>query len=483
MRILTRICWTAFLLASLRVEGAAAQTPTGTVSGTVSLPAPDGQPVVVPGVTLSLTCAGIEARSDTSNEIGQFRFADVPSGACSIVAELQGFKSATKALAVKPRETADVALRLDVETLHEEVNVTGSMDTVEGSAIAARVDRITASVMQTAPIASERFQDALPLIPGVVRGPDGLLNISGTRSNQSALLFNSADGTDPVTGEEAIELPIDAVSAVQVRGSALAPEFGLSAGAVTTVETQRAGDAWHMTVNDLEPRPRRRAGEFRGLESWTPRFTFGGPIIKGKLNVLESMQYEYSQTRVFELAAFESDTELQSFESYSRVDWTVTATNHLTGSALVSPRKTTYAGLNTFNPQGVTPDIKNHNVFASASDQIVVGDSGVLDTRVSVKQFDSTIYPSQGRGPMVLAPDVNTGSYFNDQDRTSRRAEWVTTYSFTPIGAAHLLKVGAGVTNETFDGTSTSRPVDIVRANGALSQKITFVGSGRLSRG
>src|SRR6202035_232573 len=171
-------------------------------------------------------------------------------------------KSAVKAVAVKPGETADVSLRLDVDALHVEVSVIGSQDTVEGSAIAARVERITASVMQTAPIASERFQDALPLIPGVVRGPDGLLNISGTRSNQSALMFNSADGTDPVTGDDAIELPIDAVASVQVRGTALAPEFGRSPGAVTPVETQRAGDVWHVQVTDVEPRPRRRGGKF-----------------------------------------------------------------------------------------------------------------------------------------------------------------------------------------------------------------------------
>jgi hypothetical protein len=484
MRILRRIWAPAFVLAFLHAQGVAAQSPAGIVSGTVSLPGPDGQTVVVPGVTLSLTCADMEPQSDTSNEQGRFRFADVPAGACSIVAELQGFQSAVKAVAVKSGETADVALRLDLEALHVEVNVVGSQDpdTVEGGPMAARVERITVSVMQTAPIASERFQDALPLIPGVVRGPDGLLNISGTRSNQSALMFSNADGTDPVTGEDAIELPIDAVSVVQVRGAAFAPEFGLSAGAVTTVETQRAGDAWHVTVNDLEPRLRRRAGEFRGIESWTPRFTFGGPLVKGKVNFLESVQYEYSQTRVFGLPAFESDTKLQSFESYSRVDWTVTATNHFTGSAMVSPRKTTYAGLNTFNPQGVTPDIKNHNVLASASDQVIVGDSAVLDTRVSVKQFDSTIDAGQGSGPMVLAPDVNAGSYFNDQDRTSRRVEWLTTYGFTPLGPAHLVKIGAGVTYETFDGVNRSRPVEIVREDGTMSQTIAFAGDGLLDR-
>jgi len=482
MRILTRICWTAFFLASVGVGRGIAQTSTGTVAGTASLPSPEGQPVVVPGVTLTLSCAGLEPRVDVSSETGEFRFADVPAGDCSIVAELQGFKSAVKAVAVKAGEEERFALQLDIEALHEEVNVVGSQDTVASSPIGARIDRINASVMQSAPLASERFQDALPLIPGVVRGPDGLLNISGTRSNQSALMFNNADGTDPVTGEDAIELPIDAVSVVQVRGAAFAPEFGLSAGAVTTVETQRAGDAWHVTVNDLEPRPRRRAGEFRGIESWTPRFTFGGPLVKGKLNFLESVQYEYSQTRVFGLPAFESDTKVESFESYSRVDWTVGPTSHFTGSAMVSPRKTTYAGLNTFNPQPVTPNIQNHNVLGSVSDQIVVSDSGVLETRVSVKQFDSTIYPSQGSGPMVLAPEVNSGSYFNSQDRTSRRVEWLTTYALSPLGPAHLMKIGAGVTYETFDGISRSRPVDIVREDGTLSQEITFSGSGLLNR-
>src|SRR5438445_9071811 len=86
-------------------------------------------PVVVPGVILSLTCAGMEPRSDVSNELGQFRFTDVPAGVCSVVAELQGFKSAVRAMAVKPGETADVALRLDLEALHEEVSVTGRADT------------------------------------------------------------------------------------------------------------------------------------------------------------------------------------------------------------------------------------------------------------------------------------------------------------------------------------------------------------------
>jgi len=480
----------AVALTFVAVSAAAEQPPPAIVAGTVSITSPDGQPLVVPGVTLTLTCGGGDPRSETSprseisNDQGEFRFSDVTAtvNRCSIVADLQGFTSATQVVELKPGEETRVALQLGFDTLREELTVSAKADASADSAIAARVERITAQVMQTAPMASERFQAALPLIPGVVRGPDGLLNINGARSNQSALTFNNANGTDPVTGEDAIELPIDAVSSVQVRGAAYAPEFGLSAGAVTTVETQRAGDAWHVTLNDLEPRLRRRGGRFKGIESFTPRATIAGPVVKGTLSLLQSVQYEFSQTRVFGLPPFESDTKLQSLASFSRADWTIGPSNHFTASAVVSPRKATYAGLNTFNPQRVTPNVKNHNVLASASDQIIVSDKGVFDTRVSVKQFDSTIYPNTGSGTMVLAPDVNSGSYFNDQDRTSRRVEWLNTYSFTPVGPTHVIKLGAGVTRESFDGVSTSRPIHIVRADGTLSQAISFAGNGELAR-
>src|SRR5205807_2320723 len=119
--------------------------------------------------------------------------------------------------------------------------------------------------------------------------------------------------------------------------------------------------------------------------------------------------------------------------------------DRVTASILVAPRDMTHAGLNTLNPQNVTADLRTHNVLGSVSDEVIL-QTGVIDMRLSVKQFDTTISPSHGTDPMVLAPDVNSGSYFNNQDRTSRRAEWLTTYTFTPIGPTHLVKAGGGVT-------------------------------------
>ena len=80
------------------------------------------------------------------------------------------------------------------------------------------------------------------MVPGVVRGPDGSLNMKGARASQSALTVNSANVTDPVTGEGAINLPLEAIQSVQVVTNPYAPEYGQFTGAVTTVQTKSGGE-------------------------------------------------------------------------------------------------------------------------------------------------------------------------------------------------------------------------------------------------
>src|SRR5262249_27709840 len=104
------------------------------------------------------------------------------------------------------------------------------------------------------------------------------------------------------------------------------------------------------------------------------------------------------------------------------------------------------------------------------------------ENRFSVKQFDSTIYPSHGGGRMGLAPEGNSRSYFNDQDRTSPRFEWFTTYALTPPRPHHLLQTTAAPAVRTLQGLSPSRPADLVRADGTLTERIAFVGAGLLSQ-
>src|SRR5258708_13954757 len=224
--------------------------------------------------------------------------------------------------------------------LHQEVQVTGTTEGIASNPIASKIETVTSETMKKAPIATARFQDALPLIPGVVRGPDGQINVGGARGNQVALMLSNTLGTDPITGEDTVELPLDDISDVQVHRSAFAPEFGLSSGAVMTVQMKQGGDKWSVSFNDLQPRVRVRDGTVRGIESWTPRFTVGGPLVKGRLNVLQSVEYGYSQTPVFSLPPLERDTRDESFESFSRLDVNASPGNHFSGSAALPPHPT-----------------------------------------------------------------------------------------------------------------------------------------------
>ena len=83
---------------------------------------------------------------------------------------------------------------------------------------------------------------------------------------------------------------------------------------------------------------------------------------------------------------------------------------------------------------------------------------------------------------MNFAPDVNSGNYFNRQDRRSKRIEALEIYNYTPpdFAGTHFLKVGVGLTHTTFDGRSRSNTVRILRRDGTTSQQIDFVGDGML---
>src|SRR6266436_9945645 len=133
---------------------------------------------------------------------------------------------------------------------------------------------INRATVLNAPNKYDRFDNLLPLIPGVVRGPDGLINMKGARSSQGGSLLNSASVTDPATGNAAMNLPIDVVESVKVIPNPYDPEYGRLTGAVSSVETMTGNfNALHLSVQNLFVRPRKRAGDFIGIESATPRFT------------------------------------------------------------------------------------------------------------------------------------------------------------------------------------------------------------------
>ena len=84
-----------------------------------------------------------------------------------------------------------------------------------------------------------------------------------------------------------------------------------------------------------------------------------------------------------------------------------------------------------------------------------------------------------GTQPMVLAPEENHGHFFNDQDRDTWTVQWteaITLQQRDWVGD-HVFKIGVDVRHAGFSGDSTSRPVEVRRADGSLSQRIVYGGA------
>jgi len=110
---------------------------------------------------------------------------------------------------------------------------------------------------------------------------------------------NGAGVIDPATGNPAINLPIDVVQSISVITNPYDPEYGRLAGAVSEVETRTSNfDNFHWSIQNLLVRPRKRSGDFIGIESATPRFTVSGPIIKHKAAFTESFEYRFTRIPV-----------------------------------------------------------------------------------------------------------------------------------------------------------------------------------------
>jgi len=169
-----------------------------------------------------------------TNTDGRYVFIALPPGSYTVEATYSGLK-AIQTIAVGANQVVTLPLHLRPSEIKTSITVTASSADAKTP---APTETISEKTIRDAPNWSEQFDALLPLVPGVVRGPDGHINLKGASSTQNGALVNSANVTDPATGSPAINLPIDVVSSVHVLSNPYDPQYGRFTGAVSSVETK-----------------------------------------------------------------------------------------------------------------------------------------------------------------------------------------------------------------------------------------------------
>ena len=148
----------------------------------------------VPGVDVELVAldGNVVLAKTISDGAGQATFPDVAAGRYLIRATRPGFEpTASAPFDVRAGETAQVLLDVQLTFVAPSVEVRAPTSPTQSVQPVSTSDMLSGSVLDIAPLEGDDFQSLLPLLPGVVRGPDGRLRAKGGQPTQGALQISS----------------------------------------------------------------------------------------------------------------------------------------------------------------------------------------------------------------------------------------------------------------------------------------------------
>lgn len=430
----------------------------------------------VAGVAVRIEGAPGVVFSSVTDEHGKAAFPPLERGHYQLSAAKEGFQPIQASeLDLSTPGTHPVELTLSpAATRRESIDVHETVSAVDQASSSST--SVPATVAKELPGRPATVTDMLPLIPGAARSPGGGLQVSGTGEQRSALIVNSADVTDPATGQFGLTVPIDQVQSLNLYQTPFLVEFGRFTAGLVSVETRRGGDSWKWELNDPFPEFRIRSWDVRGLRTATPRLNFEGPLVPGKLYLSEGVEYELKKIEVFTLPFPYNQKKQEGVNSFAQIDWIKSGNHLLTATVHVAPQRRDFVNLDYFNPQTTTPDASTHNYTTTLADHLSLH-GALFDNTVSLTLFDARVW-GQGPQDLTITPAGNTGNYFAQQQRNASRIGWSSTYSFAPVKAlgTHNLKAGSYIAESSDHGQVNEHPIDILGANSLLLERISFTG-------
>jgi len=425
-----------------------------------------------------------QGRPVTTDDQGTFEFTGLIPGTYRLTCGAVGYEPIAKDSIQISESEAPPSLQIELPAeviVRQSVEVTAKAPTAMTQETAPPAT-LSNQQIKSLPLVVQKFKAALPMIPGVVRTPDGRLAIKGAIENQGTLLVDSAETVDPVTGSFSIDVPLDAVESVDVFKSAYQVEYGRFSGGLTTVQTKAPSSQWDYELNDFVPTPRFRSGHMVGIEDDTPRLYFSGPIMADKFTFSEAFTYDYSAQPVRGLAWPNNETRKEGWTSFSDFYYTISP-QHLTSvDVKFFPVRRQYDNIDSLIPQTASADYGQSGYSIGAHDHYLFPGGGILTTVAQFTDFDSYSH-GQGSQDLLVTPTGWEGNFFNAWTRSSAQQEVQENYLFPHKHwyGRHDFKVGGDIVHRDYQGTSLYHPVQLLRADKSLAEEIDFGPAGQLT--
>jgi hypothetical protein len=438
----------------------------------------------IPGALCTLTSRLLPAEglTATTDHKGQFDFMGLQPAEYSLVCAAPGHEPLKRVLEVTEAPPPEVQVVLPSEVkLHQTVEVRESAGTVatEQNVPSAKLG---ATQFANLPLVEQKFRAALPYLPGVIRTPDGKINIGGIPDSQGQLLVNSAETSDPVTGSQAIDIPVVAIDSLQIYKNSYDAQYGGYIGGLTTIHTRPPADRWAFETQNITPNPRIKSGTVVGVADFNPRLYVTGPLVSNRLSFSEAFGYDIDKQPVRGLAWPHNEIWTHDVNSFSDLHYVFSAQHLVIVTASVFPLRRQYANINSLVPQTASSDYGQGGFKMTLTDQYITGSGGIFSTIVDGMKFDSWGH-GQGGADMLVTPNGWAGNFFNAYQRESQQGQIRESYKFPHLKwwRKHEWTVGVGFLGRSYEGSTQSRTVNLLAANEAVTEQINFLGPGSLA--
>jgi hypothetical protein len=464
-------------------QEANAKDANASLAGKITVVSGEGATNVIPGVTVKLSgpSLGPAPQSTVTDTEGHYEFIHLSAGAYTLEASADGFKTWSSSITLGADQALVKDVVLQISSVNQQVEVQG-----EAAEIATQNVAITATVnteqLESLPLPTQKFTEALSLIPGVVRTYSGKLTFKGQAESEGMLVVDSAENVDPVSGSFSIPIPVDVIQSMTVYSLPESSEYGGFSGGLTTIETKPPSGTWEYKLRDFVPAFRGKNDHIVGLANWTPRFLFGGPLIKNKMNFSEEVTYELRRQPVRGLSFPRNEIKTRSVTSLTNLQVILSPRHVLNFNVNTFPMELEFANINALIPQTASTNYGRSGVSAGFSDSYQFVSGAVLNTMVRYTRFDSNAH-GQGPADMEISPEGWGGNYFNSWNRKANQLEFLPAYQLSAKHwhGGHEIRLGADVLYRSYDGTSISHPIQLLAEDGSVVERIDFQGAGLLS--
>ncbi|RPI26892.1 MAG: TonB-dependent receptor [Acidobacteria bacterium] len=321
--------------------------------------------------------------------------------------------------------------------------------------------------------ATRDIRNALPLISGAVQDHDGRIHVDGSASSQTQIRLDGFKINNPGTGLFDTRITADAVRSIQLQSSRLSSEYGNAPGGVFDLTSAAGDDHWRFSTTDFFPSFQNRRGLH--LNNWTPRLTFSGPLAKGRAWFHQALDGEYGMDIIKELPEGEDRNQTWRIGGLTKVQVNLGRSHVLTGTWLANQFRADHSGMNAFNPQETSLDLRRSAYLAGLRGVSYFSNGLLVETALGMNQNRNDDIP-MGASPYEIHLERTSGNFYRSSGSLARRFQFMGSVTFPARDwhGRHEVKVGAEADRVAYHVSTERRPIRIFDSRGGVSREIHF---------